>query len=317
MRLLRLHVSLLAVVAATACGPGGGAAQEPPPVDPAVVLDPDTRARLLDDLAWLADDARRGRAMGSPEAALVRDWLVARFTEIGLEPTVRPFDPGNGQEAANVVAVLHGTVEPDRYVVVTAHFDHLGERGGTVYNGADDNASGTAALLAAGTWFAAHPPRNSLVFVALDGEEAGLLGARAFVEDPPVDRSAIALNVNMDMVGRSDRGELYVAGTRHHPALLPPLEAVAAAAPVQLRFGHDGPGGGADDWTFQSDHGAFHAAGIPFLYFGVEDHEDYHRPTDDLERIRPAFFIGATETVIAATAAVDRYLADGPGEDGP
>ena len=120
------------------------------------------------------------------------------------------------------------------------------------------------------------------------GRRAGLLGARAFLAAKPVPVDAIALDVNLDMVSHSDSGELWAAGTAYTPALRPVLDSLARIAPVHLRFGHDRPGvAGQQDWTNESDQGPFHAAGIPFIYFGVEDHKDYHKPTDDPETITP------------------------------
>ena len=116
------------------------------------------------------------------------------------------------------------------------------------------------------------------------------------------------VGVNPGERERGDKGELYVAGTHHTPSLRAPLESVTATPPVSLRFGHDRPEDGANDWTMQSDHGPFHEAGIPFVYFGVEDHADYHRPTDDVERIEPAFFAGAVATVIRAVEVLDEGL---------
>ncbi|MGH7128536.1 MAG: M28 family peptidase, partial [Planctomycetaceae bacterium] len=182
-------------------------------------------------------------------------------------------------------------------------------RQGEIYNGADDNASGTGALIEIARWFAAHPPENSIIFAAFDAEEGGLVGARGFVANPPAPADRIVLNVNMDMVGRNARNELYAAGTSHYGFLRPYLDSVAARAPVSLRFGHDDPNGPrSDDWTTQSDHAAFHAAGIPFIYFGVEDHPDYHRPTDAVERLMPEFFAGAASTVLDAIRTFDRNL---------
>jgi hypothetical protein len=117
--------------------------------------------------------------------------------------------------------------------------------------------------------------------------------------------------VNLDMVSRSERRELFVAGTSPRPALAAVLQPVAARAPVSLRFGHDKPspaGGPMDDWTMQSDHGVFHAQGIPFVYFGVEDHEDYHKPTDSADKIDPEFFRLAAETILDSIDALDRWL---------
>ncbi|HEY8479206.1 MAG TPA: M20/M25/M40 family metallo-hydrolase, partial [Spirillospora sp.] len=197
-------------------------------------------------------------------------------------------------------------------IVLTAHFDHVGigrpdEAGDSIYNGADDNASGTAALLALARYFREHTPAHSIVFAALDAEEMGLQGARAFVRTPPIPLDAVVINVNMDMVGRNDAGELYVAGTYHYPFLKPVVERIAERAPVRLLMGHDSPDlPQGQDWTSASDHGAFHAAGIPFLYFGVEDHEDYHRPTDEFDGIQPEFYSAAVRTVLATVLELDR-----------
>ena len=115
----------------------------------------------------------------------------------------------------------------------------------------------------------------------------------------------VAANVNLDMVSRSPKGELYVVGPAHRPALEPAVRAAACAAPVTLMLGHDKGWSARDDWTSQSDHFAFHEAGIPFLYLGVEDHPDYHRPTDDAERIDVPFFVNAARSVIALLRALD------------
>jgi hypothetical protein len=111
------------------------------------------------------------------------------------------------------------------------------------------------------------------------------------------------------MVGHSARGELYAAGTYHTPALRPALERVAAGAPVKLLLGHDRPGQGRDDWTNQSDQYPFHQAGIPFVYFGVEDHKNYHKPSDDFETLTQDFFVGAAQTILEAVRTLDAELA--------
>ncbi|HYE96175.1 MAG TPA: M28 family peptidase [Rubricoccaceae bacterium] len=262
---------------------------------------------LLGPVRILAADSMEGRAAGTPGGARARRYLVEQFAARGLRPFGETFEhPFEG--GVNVVGWLEGTEHPDRYLVLSAHYDHMGVMYGQIYNGADDNASGVSVLLALADYFREHPPRHSLLFAAFDAEEQVLVGARAFVADPPVPLEAIRLNVNLDMVSRGDGGELWIAGMRHYPALRPILEPAAEAAPVCVRFGHDDPALGWDDWTASSDHGAFHQAGIPFVYFGVEDHVDYHRPTDDVERIQPAFFVGAAEAILGAVRALDAGL---------
>lgn len=269
--------------------------------------------RLLADLRVLAADSMEGRRAGTAGGERARRYLLAAMREAGLTPVgagfAHPFEldggGGTGAPGVNLLGMVRGTAHPNRFLVVTAHYDHVGVRDGQVFNGADDNASGVAALLEAARHFVRRPPEHSILFALLDAEEGGLRGGRALLRDPPVPREAMVLNINLDMVGRSERGELYAAGTHHYPSLRPPLERVAETAPVRLRFGHDTPDLGSGDWTQQSDHGVFHAAGIPFVYFGVEDHPDYHRPTDDPERIDPGFFTSAARTILRGIEELD------------
>ncbi len=281
------------------------------PSVPASAQDVDT-AGLLHDLEVLAADSMSGRAAGTDGGRMARDYLVTRLRAMGFEPAQDTFAVmrRDGEvEGVNVRVALDGTVHPDRTIVVTAHYDHLGVREGEIYNGADDNASGTAGLLALAADFASRPPDHSILLVFTDAEEGGLQGARHFVSAPPVPLDAVILNVNLDMVAHSD-AELWVTGTFPWPALRPVVEAVEPVPPVTLLFGHDTPDDeGADNWIMASDHGPFHAEGIPFLYFGVADHPDYHRPSDDVDTIDPAFFRAAVETVGRVLRAADGALA--------
>jgi Zn-dependent M28 family amino/carboxypeptidase len=273
-------------------------------------------AQLIRDISVLAHDSMEGRLVGTPGSLRAQRFLLRRFSEMGLDPFgaeyAQPFTFARGVQqvqGVNILGLVRGTERPDRYIVVTAHYDHLGVRNGEIYVGADDNASGTAGLLAIATHFRQNPPRHSIIFAALDAEEGGLRGARAFVANPPVARDAIALNINLDMIGRNDANELYVAGTHHYPQLLPFVQRVAGEAEVKLIPGHDTPNPARRaDWTMASDHGAFHEVGIPFLYFGVEDHPDYHRPTDRFEGIQHGFFLRAVRTVLSAVRLIDGEL---------
>jgi hypothetical protein len=302
--------TLALVLAAAAC-PAGEAA----PLD----LRTDTRIdreRLLRDIQVLAHDSMEGRRPGTAGIERARHFLIPAFQERGLDPvkearthefqgTIR--NGGEPLAGVNIMGLVPGTEHPDRFIVVTAHYDHLGIRGGEIYNGTDDNASGTAALLAIGEYLARNPLRHSVLFVALDAEEMGLQGARAWVADPPVDLERVVMNVNMDMISRSEVGELYAAGTYHYPFLRTLVEEVARTDRLTLLMGHDSPDlPPGDDWTMASDHGAFHEQGIPFIYFGVEDHPGYHHPTDTFENITPDFYLAAVETVLDFLLVADR-----------
>jgi hypothetical protein len=284
------------------------------PVAPVAAVD---SVRLMRDISVLAHDSMEGRLVGTPGSERAQRFLLQRYSEIALQQFggtyAHPFTFTRNEQqlrGVNIIGYVRGSVLPERYIVVTAHYDHLGIRNGEIYVGADDNASGTAGLLALAHYFVRVQPRHSIIFAAVDAEEGGLRGARAFVANPPVPRDAIVLNVNMDMIGRNDANELYVAGTHHYPQLLPFVQRIAATAEVRLIPGHDtpNPANPSDDWTLLSDHGAFHEVGIPFLYFGVEDHPDYHRPTDRMEGIQPGFYNRAVRTVLSALRLLDAEL---------
>lgn len=216
------------------------------------------------------------------------------------------------EDAANLVAFIPGK-SSRKVIVVTAHYDHVGTgrpnaAGDSIFNGADDNASGTAALLTLVEYFSKNRPIHSMMFVALDAEEMGLRGAKALVDDFPYPLEQILLNVNMDMLSRSDKNELYASGTYHNPKFRPILEKASVGSNPQLMIGHDVPGTGREDWTKSSDHGAFFDKKIPHLYFGVEDHKDYHKPSDEFENIQPKFYVNAVNLILKCVLALDENL---------
>jgi Zn-dependent M28 family amino/carboxypeptidase len=267
----------------------------------------------------LSSPAYAGRATGTPGGRAAARFIERRFKAVGLKPAddgryQHPFDvtrpsgppPRPSITGQNVVGIVEGSRTAADYVIVSAHYDHLGVVNGRLYPGADDNASGVAVLLAAAAHFAAERPQHPMMFVAFDGEELDLAGSTAFMARPPVPPRRMRVVVNLDMVSRSGRREIFAAGTSHYPFLRPILERVGERAGVRLLFGHDRPDAtGKDDWTMQSDHWPFHRAGVPFVYFGVEDHADYHRPTDTPERIDEEFFGGVAELVVAAIRELD------------
>jgi len=271
----------------------------------------------------LSSPAFEGRRTSTGGGLAARRFIRDAFTTIGVAPAVanylQPFsfvsrgrDRGGRRsqtefkDAANVIAMERGTTADERAIIVSAHYDHLGIRNGAMYPGADDNASGVAALLAVARYVHAHPLTHRIVFAAFDAEELDLEGAKAFLRAPPVPVSAMVLDINFDMVSRNARNEIYAAGTYQTPALKPIVDAVQQRTNVVIRFGHDRPTSRSrDDWTLQSDHGVFHQAGVPFLYFGVEDHPDYHQPTDTADKIDPRFFGNVADMLLDVVITAD------------
>lgn len=268
----------------------------------------------------LASDAMQGRATGTAGGERAREYLKQEIKALGVfdetraqvfafSPPVREGNPTIELEGTNLIGLID--VEDDDtapILIITAHYDHLGIReGGVIYNGADDNASGSAALFAIAQSFVERPPKHDVAFVWLDAEERGLSGARAFVAADPLVQGRPVFNLNLDMVSQNER-ELYFAGAYHYPILKTLMEKAAKGTGLTLSFGHDRPEDGPDDWTHQSDHAAFHAVGIPFGYFGVEDHPNYHRASDTYDTIPQKFYKSSVQTIVNAAHILDTYL---------
>ena len=275
------------------------------------------RSKLLSDIRTLSSEKFEGRRTGTPGNRLAADYISKRFSEIGLKSFQdgfrHPFTFKNRAEESkngtNLIAYVKG--KTDKVIVVSAHYDHLGSNDSTLYYGADDNASGVGAMLAFAGYFRKNRPLHTLLFIAFDAEESGLRGAAHFVSEPVVSKKNIVLNVNMDMISHNDKKELYASGTYKHPELKSIIQGVDKNTGIKILFGHDLPDSGKDDWTMQSDQGAFARANIPFIYFGVEDHKHYHKPTDTFENINQDFYYGATTAILKSIVKLDKDLITG------
>ncbi|MGI9076615.1 MAG: M28 family peptidase [Gemmatimonadaceae bacterium] len=213
--------------------------------------------------------------------------------------------------AQNVVAHLRGTDRElrDEYVVIGAHYDHLGrstlgaldlDAGNAIRNGADDNASGTAAVLELARLLSRRPLKRSVIFANFSGEELGLLGSQFFVKHPPVPLRSIVAMLNFDMVGRlrDDKLIVYGAGTAEELPVILDSANITPTLAVRAIPGGSGP----------SDHSSFYARNIPVLHFFTDLHEDYHRATDDVERINAAGMV----RVVGFAERVVRSVGDRP-----
>lgn len=273
--------------------------------------------QLLSDVKYLSSDALAGRKTGTEGNRLAQSFIKNRFAEIGLQPVNGSFEQifehvnmRSGEKfskAVNLIGMIEGTSNDKSTIAITAHYDHLGVLGEEIYNGADDNASGTAAILTIAEYFTMNKPENSLLFIAFDAEEQGLAGAYHFVESPTISLDKIALNINLDMISTNFNNELYAVGTYHYPFLKPFVEEATADASINVLFGYDSDEW-SQNWTLASDHGAFHLQGIPFIYFGVEDHEHYHKPTDVYENINEEFYLKSVQSIIKVIQNFDQNL---------
>jgi hypothetical protein len=280
------------------------------------------------DIEFLASDRLEGRLAGTPGNDSAAAYLARRYRSLGLTELapayLQPFDALSAQDAhmgrtaprhtQNVVALLRGR-DPalrDEYIVIGAHFDHLGrspvfaqdpEAGDAIRNGADDNASGTAAVLDLARLLAANPPRRSVIFVNFSAEELGVLGSSWFVNHPPVALGSIVAMLNFDMVGRLRNDKLIVYGTSTATELKGIVDSAnAAAGSAMLRVTSGGDGYGPSDQT------SFYAKDIPVLHFFTDLHDDYHRATDDADKINAA----GEARVVDLALRVARAVADRP-----
>ena len=259
---------------------------------------------IRNDIAYLASDELGGRLTGTPGNNLAATYIARRYKSLNLRPAyagylqhfvARPAARAHmgdtvGMQTQNVVAILRGS-DPQyagQYIVIGAHFDHLGRETqyamdpaakDAIRNGADDNASGTAAVMQLARMLSISKPRRSVIFAAFSGEEEGLLGSQYFVDNPPVPRDSIIAMVNFDMVGRLKDEKLLVYGTGSAAELSALLDSANSRSVPSFKLAGGGDGFGS------SDQSSFYAKNIPVLHFFTDIHDDYHRATDDVEKI--------------------------------
>lgn len=260
-------------------------------------------SNLKKDVSFLAADQLEGRAIGTEGEEQAAQYLADRFKQLGVEPkgtsgffqefTVsKPSNPheeavigtdGVGITGRNVVGFIDNKAE--KTIVIGAHFDHLGFGGvgslhrgdSAIHNGADDNASGTAALLALAEILKHQKHQSNFLFIAFSGEENGLWGSNYFVKNPTIDLETVNFMINMDMVGRlNEEKTLAINGVGTSPSFVSALDMVNADS-LKLVTSESGVG--------PSDHTSFYLQDLPVLHFFTGQHEDYHKPSDDSEKI--------------------------------
>lgn len=266
--------------------------------------------KIKEDVAFLADDKLEGRQTGTDGELKASEYLVKRFKSIGIAPKgtegfLQPFsfkpktDPHKAVEfttnadstitGRNVIGYINNNAKTT--IVIGAHYDHLGYGGeGSLYrgeeklvhNGADDNASGVAVMLHLAERLkfknetSEIKDNNNYLFMAFSGEEMGLLGSNYFSKNPTIDDKTINYMINMDMVGRMKADStLAVYGTGTSPLFKQTLQAHNAKFKLIENESGVGP----------SDHTSFYLIDIPVLHFFTGQHEDYHKPSDDADKL--------------------------------
>ena len=254
------------------------------------------------DMEYLASDKLEGREFGSKGEVTAAKYLVKRFKKLGLDPkgtdgyyqvfSVKPkhnphakvqADTSKALEGRNVIGFIDNKAEYT--VVIGAHFDHLGygaegslSEETAIHNGADDNASGVTVMLQLADWLKGKYANNNYLFIAFSGEEKGLWGSNWFVKHPTVELATINYMINMDMVGRLDaEKKLAIYGTGTSPTWNTFLQNIADANGVKMISKESGVG--------PSDHTSFYLEDEPVLHFFTGQHDDYHKPTDDADKI--------------------------------
>ncbi len=297
------------------------------PLSAQVATSPEAR-RVAEDVRFLASDSLGGRKTcqsGNQQAAA---FLATRLRTLGLTPAgdsgsflqywTAGSTAGNreagiaGCRTANVLATLPGRGNlAGQVLIVGAHFDHLGTGrfgslapdSGSIHHGADDNASGTAAVLEiARQLVAAHrrdrAAHRTVVFALWTGEEEGDLGSAFYASHLPMPKDSVEAYLNFDMVGRMRDEKLLALGARsanEWPAL---LDSTNTAFHLDLRASGDGWG--------PSDHASFTAQKIPVLHFFTDLHEDYHRPGDTADKINADGIVTVADFAAALAARLDR-----------
>lgn len=278
------------------------------------------------DITHLADDAMEGRRADAPGGKRAAEWIADQFREAGLQHLAREspehdgyFHPIPGSRfAPNVVGVRpahNGGAEnaaggdpSAKIILITAHYDHLGideERAGDanadrIYNGADDNASGVAGMLAIARATRELKLPVTLIFVAFSAEEVGLRGARHMAGSPPFDTRDVLAMFNMDMISRGEPDLIFVVGSQNSGDLRKALTEARDKIDATLRIEFDKHA----DWLYRSDQGPFARRGVPAVLLSVEDHADYHQVSDHADKVLPELAARTSRLVLKASALI-------------
>lgn len=267
-------------------------------------------ADLKKNLYVIASDEMEGRDTGSPGQKRAGEYIVNYYKNLGISfpkalgsyyqkvPSdfMKKRGGSNLPDSENILAFIEGSEKPEEIVVVSAHYDHVGMQNGVVYNGADDDGSGTVAVMEIAKAFQAakksgNGPKRSILFLHVTGEEHGLFGSEYYTDNPVFPLANTVVDLNIDMIGRDDpenRGKqyVYVIGSEMLSSQLKVIneEANKRTNNLELNYKYDDPKD-PQRLYYRSDHYNFAKNNIPVAFFFDGIHEDYHQPTDDVEKI--------------------------------
>ncbi len=274
---------------------------------------------LMRDAKALSADKMMGRKVGTKGNRRAQMYILQQFKTLGLEKFYHTYaqsfffrEASSGEKimGTNLMGYIEG--EKDSAIVIAAHYDYLGVgkslKKDSIYNGANDNASGVVGLLALARYFTKKTPKHTLIFVAFDAGEEGSKGAKALIRQSPGIIKKTNLVINMDRIGQSAKKELFASGTHQYPNLKKFLTSVKKKSKIKLLFGHDGTNPKQENWIKEGDQAPFYKVGIPFIYFGAERGSDEHQVTDTFNSMNPTFFYHAVQTILMATKNFDQYL---------
>ena len=299
-----------------------------------------TQEDLKKNLYVIASDEMEGRNTGSAGQKKAGEYIIKQYKDMGV-PHPTPMSsyyqkvPANFLNAKrakglpdseNILAFIKGSEKPDEIIVISAHYDHVGTQKGVVYNGADDDGSGTVALIEIAEAFqhatkAGHGPKRSVLLLHVTGEEHGLLGSDYYSENPVFPLVNTVANLNIDRIGRCDpancgKDYVYVIGSQMLSSDLKKINEAANSktTKMMLNYKYDEPND-PQRLYYRSDHYNFAKHNIPVAFFFDGIHEDYHKPTDDADKIDYDALQKRTQLVFATAWELanrkDRIVVDG------
>ncbi|WP_294308630.1 M28 family metallopeptidase [uncultured Chryseobacterium sp.] len=279
---------------------------------------------LKKNLYVIASDEMEGRDTGSPGQKRAGEYMVNYYKSLGISypkalgsyyqkvpaDFMKKRGGGNLPDSENILAFIEGSERPQEIVVISGHYDHVGTRNGVVYNGADDDGSGTVAVMEIAKAFqaakkAGNGPKRSILFLHVTGEEHGLFGSEYYTDHPVFPLANTVVDLNIDMIGRDDpenRGKqyVYVIGSEMLSSQLKVINEAANKMTnnLELNYRYDDPND-TERLYYRSDHYNFAKNNIPVAFFFDGIHEDYHKPTDDVEKIDYKLLAKRTQLVFA------------------